>query len=93
MIQFTSLSKNQYGEHPTRTLPYLPGLRQDLENLYTFNDGLIDITIFSKFRIEEAILQKIIYRLYQIDIITYSYKKYPSTFGREGPISLRCKIR
>lgn len=94
LIQFTSSNRSSTGEYSTKTLPYLPGLRQDIRTLDSFS--LLDISIFTKknFEIKEKTLQKIVYRLYQIDIVTLSYSpKMMYASGGEGHITLKCRIR
>ena len=86
LIQFTSSDIDRSGEYLRKTLPNLEGLRQ---NLYELHESLLDITIFIKdgFPIKECTLQKIVNRLYHIDIRTLSY----SAYGNH--LTLKCKIR
>lgn len=85
IVQFTSSNRSKNGEYLMKTLPYIPGLRQDLQVL---NNSLLDITIFSNnFEIKECFLQKIIYRLYQMDIVTLFCSPHIS---KKGYITLKC---
>ncbi len=86
LVQFTSSERSASGGYLRKTLPHLDGLGQ---NLYELNNSLLDITIFIKeeFTLKECVLQKIVNRLYHIDIRTLSY----SVHGNH--LTLKCQIR
>ncbi len=90
IVHFTSSNRNKTGEYPMKTMPEITGIRQDLQVL---NNSLLDITIFTNnFEIKECLLQKIIYRLYQMDIVTlFCSPHIVGVFSKEGHITLKCR--
>lgn len=54
-----------------RTLPRIAGIEQNLDYFY-YNERL-NIAIFSKSLIKEVVIQKIIYRLFKMNVIVLSH--------------------